>query len=265
MSFSIKNYFEIFTYAIKNKKILKIFDLKWQTYTEKWRRKRKEEYVSQCINVNDAFSKLSLEKYISSEAFSELENHIDNFIKTKKNEKYPSINNPYSIDFGLDRSVCRLLFFLCKFLKPEIVVETGVANGFSSSYILIALSSLKNAKLISIDDLFLPWHTKEKIGAAIPNHLKNRQELIVGEATMELKKLFKTTNSIDIFIHDSMHTYKNMINEFHIAWPHIKNGGFLVSDDVSLNGAFLEFADKVGRMPIIVAKEDEGHFGLIKK
>jgi len=265
MHLSIKNYFEIFSYAKKNKKILKILSLKWHTYTEKWRKNWKEEYAPQCISINDAFSKLCLEKNITSETFSVLEHHIDDFIKTKKNEKYPSTNYPYSIDFGLDRSVCRLLFFLCKSIKPEIVVETGIANGFSSSYILLALSSLKNSKLISVDDLFLPWHTKEKIGAAIPNHLKNKQELIVGNAVTELKKLFKTITSIDIFIHDSLHTYKNMTDEFNLAWPHIKNGGFLISDDVSLNGAFLEFADKVRRTPIIILKEDENYFGLIQK
>ena len=265
MDLSLKNYFEIFRYARKNKNILKFFSIKWQIFTENRKNNWKEEYVSQCIDLDDAFSKLSLESNIDSETFSKLETHLDNFIKINKNKKYPSIENPYSIDFGLDRSLCRLLFFLCKLIKPENVVETGVANGFSTSYILLALSSLKNAKLISIDDLFLPWHTKEKIGSAIPDYLKNRQELIIGDAMIELKKLLKTTNSIDIFIHDSLHTYPNMINEFNIAWPCIKNGGFLISDDVSLNGAFLEFANKVRRTPIIVTKENKGHFGLIQK
>jgi len=45
----------------------------------------------------------------------------------------------------------------------------------------------------------------------------------------------------------------------------MKNGGYLLSDDVSQNDAFLEFADRVGRQPLIIKKDNQGHFGIIKK
>ena len=106
---------------------------------------------------------------------------------------------------------------------------------------------------------------KEKIGYAIPKWLTSKHKIIVGNATTVLQKLFEKISSVDIFIHDSSHTYQNMINEFRIVWPKIKKGGFLISDDISENDAFLEFSDDVSITPIIVKKDGGGHFGIIMK
>lgn len=264
MKETVASYLKIVLFAIKNKKIIEYLNLKWQKDTDRFRNKRKNEYIDKAINHNAALSILLPNKTLDSKIFLDLDKHIEKFITQKKLQKYPSNENPYPVKFGLDRNVCRLLFSLCFFNKPNYVIETGVANGFSSSYILYAMNLVQKGKLISIDNLVRPWHTKEKIGTAIPSMLKNRHVLIIGNAPIELKKLCKTINMIDIFIHDSSHTYKNMMNEFDIAWPHIKNGGLLLADDISQNDAFLEFAGKVNKTPIII-KNDDGYFGLIQK
>ena len=44
-----------------------------------------------------------------------------------------------------------LLFFLTRFLKPNIVLETGVANGYSSKAILYAIKKNKKGSLFSSD------------------------------------------------------------------------------------------------------------------
>jgi predicted O-methyltransferase YrrM len=43
------------------------------------------------------------------------------------------------------------LYVLVRIFKPEVVVETGVANGVSSSFILKALDQNSRGKLYSID------------------------------------------------------------------------------------------------------------------
>ena len=52
-----------------------------------------------------------------------------------------------------------VLYFLVKKLKPKIVIETGVAAGVSSYFILKAMHENKKGKLISID---LPNYTNSK-------------------------------------------------------------------------------------------------------
>ncbi len=63
-------------------------------------------------------------------------------------------------------------------------------------------------------------------------------------------KLLTESGEVDLFIHDSEHTYQNMMFEFHTVWPYLRKGGLLLSDDIDWNQAFKEFADKVGAVPI---------------
>jgi len=52
--------------------------------------------------------------------------------------------------------------------------------------------------------------------------------------------------TIDIFIHDSLHTPQTMKYEFEKAWPYLRAGGLLVSDDVEGNSAFVDFVNSHG-------------------
>ncbi len=265
MRFTLSDYAKIAIYAIKNRKVSEFVDLKIQKDRDKKKNKRKAEYVYNEIYSEEALKKIFPNQTFVDKIFVELESHIESFINSKKDLKYPTIENPYQIEFGLGKNICRLLYFLVKFSQADVIVETGVANGFSSSYILLALDSLNKGKLISIDYLVMPWHAKEKVGQAIPEPLRKWHELIIGNSMTELEKLKNRTKYFDIFMHDSSHTYKHMMNEYQIVWLHLKNGGFLLSDDVSQNDAFLEFSYKVGKRAIIIRKDERGHFGIIRK
>jgi len=259
-------FFNNLSFVIKNKMILEKIDRKWQVVSSRWKKSRLREYREQSLNPKDALSILFPSKSVDPEIFQNLENHLDDFTSKVKNSEEKSIDFPHPMITALHKSTGRFLFSICYFSEPELVIETGVAYGFSSSYILLALSLLKKGKLISIDVLLRKEHSPEKFGIAIPSELKKRQQLIIGKSTEELKKLLKEDTKIDIFMHDSLHTYKYMMEEFHIAWPFIKNQGFLVSDDVSDNNAFLDFSEKVGKKPIIIFDEiKKTYFGLIQK
>lgn len=261
----LKDYAKKFSFAIKNNQALDFIDVRWQFQMERWRRKRKKEYFEKVISADDALEKLFPSISNDYNLTLELEKHMTNFIQVQSKKRYPSIENPYPVEYDLDKSLCRFLFFLCKLTNPDLVVETGVANGFSSSYILLGLDYEKNGELISIDYLFEPWHTERGIGMAIPNTLRKRHKIIFGKSIPTLKKLLINNAAIDIFIHDSLHTYKNMIEEYKLVWPYIKNGGFLLSDDVSINDAFLDFVDKIRLKPLIIQQEKGELFGLIQK
>jgi hypothetical protein len=58
---------------------------------------------------------------------------------------------------------------------------------------------------------------------------------------MELPKLLASIGEIDIFFHDSKHTYEHMFFEFEAAFQRLRLGGVLASDDISWNSAFFEF------------------------
>lgn len=153
------------------------------------------------------------------------------------------------------------LYAFCRHFEPETVVETGVHYGTSSAFILKALRNNGKGHLYSIDlpDVAytrddsvihhdaLPY--KESAGYAVPPNLRKNWTLIIGDSRVELPRLVGDigVGKIDIFHHDSKHTYEHMLFEYQVAWPALKNGtGLLVSDDVLWNNAFPDFCAQKG-------------------
>lgn len=159
------------------------------------------------------------------------------------------------------------LYPICRWLRPDVVVETGVAEGVSTAFCLQALHDNDKGHLYSIDlpnarysarrlgdelrvDNTLP--TGETTGHFVPNDLQNRWTLILGDATTELPALLKKLGTIDLFHHDSAHTYEQMTFEFETAWRNLRSGGVLASDDVDWNSAFGDFGSKMGVQPHVI-------------
>lgn len=174
-----------------------------------------------------------------------------------------------------------ILYLLTRTNKPEVIVETGVASGRSSMVILEALRENGRGRLYSIDlpqyytgqnphvsldqggrEKYEGFINKEKEpGWLVPESLRNNWQLILGDTKLELPKLLSQLNKIDIFFHDSDHSYETMFFEYNQAWPHINLNGFLVSDDIKRNMAFKNFINKVS--PKFFTQHDG--LGIIQK
>ena len=131
--------------------------------------------------------------------------------------------------------------------RPDVVVETGVANGVSSAYLLLALDRNGRGRLHSIelgDSAYLP--AGKPPGWIVPEPLRSRWNLLIGDSRQMLPKLLSELGIIDVFIHDSLHTYEQMLWEYRTAYPFLRSGGLLVSDDAAWNLAFEEFSREVG-------------------
>jgi len=148
------------------------------------------------------------------------------------------------------------LYMLIRFVKPQVVVETGVHRGVSSLFILQAMSDNGEGQLYSIDLPHAQYESdsgsatksvlhESKIGICVPAALRDRWKLILGDSREELPALLAKVGEIDIFLHDSKHTFDHMMWEFQTAWPHITANGFLLSDDIHWSNAFAEFSSKV--------------------
>lgn len=128
-------------------------------------------------------------------------------------------------------------------VTPDVVVETGVANGVSTAYVLLALEQNARGMLHSVelgDASFLP--PGRPPGWAVPEWLRARWTLHLGDAETLLPRILAQLGTVDIFIHDSLHSYEHMCFEFLHAYQHLKAGGLLLADDALWNGAFRDFA-----------------------
>ena len=138
---------------------------------------------------------------------------------------------------------CATLYGLTRWLRPTVVVESGGYVGMSSAFILKALADegLVTAKLHSIE---LSQECEQ--GALIPDELRSVSSSFVpmrGRIEDFLKRN-ELPSSIDMFLHDSSHSYRHMLWEFHQFWPRLRDGGLLVSHDVQMNAAFPEFVSE---------------------
>lgn len=143
-----------------------------------------------------------------------------------------------------------LQYAIVRAFRPERIFETGIANGVSSAYLLLAMERNQKGSLHSIDvndGSFLP--AGKKVGWIVPEWLRHRWTVHLGDTRELLPQLLTQVSPLDIFIHDSLHTYDHMKFEYEQAYPHIRPGGILISDDALWNSAFPEFARNV-RAPL---------------
>ena len=145
-------------------------------------------------------------------------------------------------EYGLSPALGAILYAVCRRQKPDTVVETGVASGVSSSHILVALEKNKRGQLYSID---LPSREKRS-GWMIPDYLRHRWHLTAGRSAETLELLLKKVREIDIFLHDSDHSYENMMWEFETAWAYLKAGGLLLAHNIDYNDVFSDFCREHG-------------------
>jgi hypothetical protein len=141
-----------------------------------------------------------------------------------------------------------VLYAVCRKVRPATVVETGVASGVSSSFILQSLEDNKSGALYSID---LPLWERE-VGWIIPDYLRHRWHLIMGQSSDRLLPLLEKVGTIDVFLHDSEHSYENMLWEYQTAWSRLKKGGILLSHNIDANDAFSDFCQKVDSQSFVL-------------
>lgn len=139
---------------------------------------------------------------------------------------------------------CEALYLLVRAARPQVVVDTGVLYGASSAHILAALSRNGVGKLYSIDIGRDPREPPHEF--FVPDKLRQHWELIIGDSRSELPSLLSRCPVIDMFHHDSLHTFDHMTWEFETAFPHLSPEGVLSSDDIlaplSLLGIFRQNA-----------------------
>lgn len=148
------------------------------------------------------------------------------------------------------------LYALLRKARPEVLVETGVCNGVSTSVILQALEANGSGRLHSVDlpefaDVPSAQHWEGKGGGVIPrghdpgwlvpDELRGRWKLTIGRSQEVLPPLLERLGQIDFFMHDSEHSYECMDFEMRQAEQHLAPGAPLVVDDANWSSAFADF------------------------
>ncbi len=166
-----------------------------------------------------------------------------------------SLNGPFGTFHNGDNTLARLCYVVTRAVQPDAVIETGVCYGVTSAFLLQGMKVNKKGRLESIDLPPLGKDADAYVGRLVPEQLRGRWTLHRGVSGRLLQPLLSNRGAIDLFVHDSLHTYRNMTQEFRIAWAALRPGGTLISDDVEGNSAFLELSARPDVTCCFVMKE----------
>ena len=176
----------------------------------------------------------------------------------------PDPDDPLNV-WNAREELLGLVGTVVKLMRPAVMVETGVALGFTTATVLRAMHDNEHGRLYSVDLPALQYDPDDPVGRAVPEELKDRWELTLGDSRDELGALAARVAPLDVFLHDALHTYASQLREYRTAWPHLRADGVLISDDVG-NPAFVEFAREVGARPhLVTGPSRESAVGLLRK
>ena len=185
----------------------------------------------------------------TEDALLEIETEV-----TRRMENLKSIA-PFRISHSADMALARLSYIVCRALKPRIVVETGVAYGVTTAYLLKAMDVNRSGTLHSIDLPPLGKQADAYVGYLIPEDLKSRWVLHRGSVSRVMPGLLRELRQVDMFIHDSLHTYHTMFWEFSNVTPYLSAKSALIADDIGENDAFNQWSEKQQPSLVLIVRK----------
>ena len=210
---------------------------------ESWKHRRQSDSKSICEEEECDFSRFVEEAFgdegtqlLRGEGLIELEDEIALRLSDSVHRRgFNECHNGSS-------TLGRLCYLAVRLRKPDHVVETGVARGVTSAYILGAMNENKQGQLSSIDLPPLAKDANSLVGCAVPERWRGRWQLHYGTSRQTLPRLLSTyAGRIGLFVHDSLHTQRNMMWEMKMAHAHMDARGIIIADDIECNQAFHQF------------------------
>lgn len=181
------------------------------------------------------------------------------------------------LELGIFRAC---LYSLVRTFEPRVAIETGVLHGLTSLFVLRAMELNGKGRLISIDlpSLFgAPPANKDGCTDTLPpgkppgwivdeTHAA-RWSLELGPSLDLLPGILDKNRPIELFLHDSDHSYAVMSGELNLAWPRLAPNGIIVCDNVDMCDAFFDFCRAVGQQPFLVSEQPDSpaRFGIVRR
>jgi len=155
------------------------------------------------------------------------------------------------------------LYYCVRQLKPKVIVQTGTSNGVSCAHLALGLSHVPgNTRFYAVDmpNIYRPddpeFHKKmvygvlippgKSSGWLIPDRILPRFECMSGDSKKLLPKLLEKVGKVDLFYHDSDHSYDHMWWEFETILPYMNPHGVIIADNIAWSSVTWDWAQKHG-------------------
>jgi hypothetical protein len=169
-------------------------------------------------------------------------------------------------DAGDLRFHATTLYVLVRAQQPVVAVETGVAHGKSSAYILLALQHNGAGSLLSVDlpatGQLAPDGSRTHLsglpaGWLVPDYLRRNwafhSEDSLGFLKSTLPELIERQflpHKVSFFLHDSLHTYEHVAGELSLIRPLLEPQHCIAVDNLDMAGgpAFDDYLGEHGQI-----------------
>jgi hypothetical protein len=174
---------------------------------------------------------------------------------------------PFPTFYNADKSFALLTYALASYLKPELVLETGVGYGITSALVLSALVRNNMGKLVSIDLPPLSDPHGSCTGIAVPEYLReNRWILHFGSSRRCLPIILADIGKIDLFVSDSANIYTLQQYEFKAIYTKLSVGGAAIFNNIGPRfQTFLTSINDIEFYSIVQVEKSSCITGLVLK
>jgi predicted O-methyltransferase YrrM len=158
-----------------------------------------------------------------------------------------------------DPALARATWWIVRRLRPTIVVETGVGHGVTTRVILEVLARNGKGHLWSIDVPPLLRHAlADQTAAMVRASCMKHWTFVRGSSRRRLSGLLAHVRYVDVLLHDSFHTARNLLFEWETTFPRLRRPGVLIADDVHRNAALAQFTRAHPTLERIVCSHEDG-------
>ena len=141
-------------------------------------------------------------------------------------------------------------YALTRALQPEHIVETGTDKGLGSCVFAAALLRNGHGRVTTVD-------VNPDSGYLITGRYANVVDRVMGDSIDVLRS---GSTPVDLFLHDSLHTFEHESGELAAVAPRLSHGAMVLSDNAHETDALLRWAEESGRRFTFFREEPSGHW-----
>lgn len=129
---------------------------------------------------------------------------------------------------GVHPEEAATLYLLVRALRPGLVLETGTFKGYSTAEIARALHKNQAGRLVTVD-------LDSNTGSAVPSELLPYITFHRGQSSATFAAAFPREPRVDLFFHDSLHTFMNTLGELIWFADHYAPGAIIACHDAKMD------------------------------
>ncbi len=157
-----------------------------------------------------------------------------------------------------------LLYVLTRLRQPQVIVETGVASGYSSATFLSALEKNGKGHLFSSDfPYFRISNPEQYVGVVVDRNLKERWSLLLEGDDANLPVILAHASRIDLFHYDSDKSYTGRKRALTYVSPRLAPDALIVMDDIQDNGHFHDLTMEHLDKPFHIIRYENKYIGIL--